>query len=159
MEKFNIDRKLIDIFTNLYDKASSAILRKGVIGEEFPIKTGVRQRCLLSPTLFNLFLEDIMQNALFCHNGTIKMNGRIITNIRFADYIDGLASSEDEMISLANKISEAASKFSMEINPTKTKLMLNDNTCNPNIIIQNEHIDTVNHFKYIGSIIDEQCSI
>ena len=46
----------------------------------------------------------------------------------------------------------------MEINPTKTKLMLNDNTCNPNIIIQNEHINTVNHFKYLGSISDEQGS-
>ena len=54
------------------------------------------------------------------------------------------------MIYLENKISEAASKFGMEINPTKTKLMLNDNTCNPNIIIQNEHIETVNHFKYLG---------
>ena len=52
------------------------------------------------------------------------------------------------MISLANKISEAASKFDMEINQTKTKWMLNDNTCNPNIIIQNEYIETVNHFKY-----------
>ena len=36
--------------------------------------------------------------------------------------------------------------------------MLNDNTCNPNIIIQNENIKTVNHFKYLGSIIDEQGS-
>ena len=93
MHKFNIDRKLIDIIKNLYDKASSVILRKGVIGEEFPTKTGVRQECLLSPTLFNLFLEDIMQNALCCRNGTIKMNGRLITNLRFADDIDGLAGS------------------------------------------------------------------
>ena len=99
-----------------------------------------------------------MQNALCCHNGTITINGRLITNLRFADDIDGLAGSEDEMISLENKISEAASKFGMEINPTKTKLMLNDNTCNPNIIIQNEHIETVNHFKYLGSIIDKQGS-
>ena len=91
MQTFNIDRKLIDIIKNLYDKASSAILRKGVIGEEFPTKTGVRQGCLLSPTMFNIFLEDIMQNALCCHNGTIKMNEIIITNLRFADDIDGLA--------------------------------------------------------------------
>ena len=46
----------------------------------------------------------------------------------------------------------------MEINPNKTKLMLNDNTCNPNMIIQNENIETINHFKYLGSIIDEQGS-
>ena len=95
-----------------------------------------------------------MQNALFCHNGTIKMNGRLITDLRFADDIDNLAGLEDEIISLANKISEAASTFGMEIKLTKTKLMLHDNTCNPNIIILNEHIETVNYFKYIGSIID-----
>ena len=96
--------------------------------------------------------------TLHCRNGTIKMNGRIITNLRFADDIGGLTGSEDEMISLANTISEVASKFGMEINPTKTKLILNNNTCNPNIIIQIEHIETVNHFKYLGSIIDEQGS-
>ena len=96
MKTFNIDRKLIDIIKNLYDKASSAILRNGVIGEEFTTKTGDRQGCILSPTLFNLFLEDIMQKALCCHNGTIKMNGRLITNLRFADDIDGLAGSEDK---------------------------------------------------------------
>ena len=103
-----------------------------------------------------LHFGKCMQNALCCHNGTIKMNGRLITNLRVADDIDGLAGLEDEIIYLANKISEAASKFGMEINPTKTKLLLNDNTCNPNIILQNEHIETVNHFNYLGSIIDER---
>ena len=46
----------------------------------------------------------------------------------------------------------------MEINPTKTKLMLNDNTCNQRITIQNEQIEIVIHFKYLGSIIDKQGS-
>ena len=49
------------------------------------------------------------------------MNGRLITNLRFAGDIDYLTGSEDEMISLANKISESANTFGMEINPTKTK--------------------------------------
>ena len=57
-----------------------------------------------------------MQNALCCHNGTIKINGRLITNLRFADDIGGLAGSEDEKISLENKISEAASKFCIKSN-------------------------------------------
>ena len=57
MKKCNIESKLIDIIKNLYDKEISSILRKGTIGECIPTKTGVRQGCLLSPTLFNLFLE------------------------------------------------------------------------------------------------------
>ena len=58
-------------------------------------KTGVRQGYLLSPTLLNLFLEEIIDNALHSHNGTIKINERIITSLRFADDIVGIAGSEE----------------------------------------------------------------
>ena len=139
-EIFNIYSKLIDFIKNLHDKASSATLRKVAIDELFPTKNGIRQGCLLSHTLFILFLEEIMDNALHSHNDTIKMNGRLITDLRFADDIDGIAGSEEELVSLKNKISLEASKFGMEINPTKTKLMLNDNACNPRINIHNEQI-------------------
>ena len=65
------------------------------------------------------------------------MNERIITNLRFANDIDGLAGSEEELVSLAKNISLAARTFVMEINPTKTNFMLNDNTCNSRITIHN----------------------
>ena len=90
-----------------------------------------------------------MDDAPNSHNGTIKINGRIITDLRFADDIDGFVGSEEELVYLANNRSFSASKFGMEINPTKTKLMLNDKTCNPRITIQNEQIKIINHFKYI----------
>ena len=110
------------------------------------------------PNIFNLFLKEIMDNALQSHNGTIKMKGIIITGPRCADNIDYLADSDEELVSLAKNIPLAASKFGMEINPTKIKLMLNDNTFNPHITIKNEQIEIVNPFKYLGSIIDEQAS-
>ena len=96
-----------------------------------------------------------MDNALHSHNGSIKMDGRIVTDLRFADDIDDLAGSKEKLVSLVNNISLAESILGMEINPTKTKLMLNEYTCNPRITIQNELIEIVNHFKYLGSIIDE----
>ena len=95
-----------------------------------------------------------MDNELHNHNVTIKMNGRIITDLRFADDIDGLAVSEEALVSPEKNISLAANKFGMIINPTKTKLILNDNTCNPRFTIQNEQIEIVKYFKYLGSIID-----
>ena len=45
--------------------------------------------CLLSPTLFNIFLERIMTDGLEDHEGTVSIGGRTITNFRFADDIDG----------------------------------------------------------------------
>ena len=91
MHKCNIGANLITIIKSLYEKATSAVLYNGNTGDLFRTTVGVRQGCLLSPTLFNIFLEKIMTDALENHEGTVKIDGRIITNLHFADDIDGLA--------------------------------------------------------------------
>ena len=60
----------------------------------------VRQGCLLSTTLFNIFLERIMSDALEEHDGTVSIADRNITNLRFADDIDVLADEEQELEAL-----------------------------------------------------------
>ena len=61
---------------------------------------GVRQRCLLSPNRFNIFLERIMSHALEEHDGKVSIGGRNITNLRFADDIDAIAEEEQELEAL-----------------------------------------------------------
>ena len=91
MKKYNISSNLIRTFRNLYDKATSAVLFNSSIGDWFRATAGVRQECLLSPILFNIFPERIMTDASADHEGTVSTGGRRITNLRFADDIDGLA--------------------------------------------------------------------
>ena len=91
MEKDNISANLIRVIKNLYDKASNAVLFNISIGDWFRTTVGVRQGCLLSPTLFNILLERIITDALENHKGTVSIGGRTITILRFADDIDGLA--------------------------------------------------------------------
>ena len=64
MKKYNISANLIRVIKNLYDKATSAVLFNSSIRDWFRKTVGVRQGCLLSPTLFNIFLERIMTDAL-----------------------------------------------------------------------------------------------
>ena len=64
MKIYNINENLINVIENLYNKATSAVLFSNSIGEWFRTTVGVRQGCLLSPTLFNIFLERIMTDAL-----------------------------------------------------------------------------------------------
>ena len=87
MRKYNINASIIRAIENLYDKAQSAVLFSGSTGEWFRTTVGVRQGCLLSPTLFNIFLERIMCEALDDHEGSVSTGGRLITNFRFADDI------------------------------------------------------------------------
>ena len=67
-------------------------------GEGFRTTVGVRQGCLLSPTLFSMFLERIiMTDSLQEHDGKVSIGGRNITNLRFADDIDAPAEEGQEL--------------------------------------------------------------
>ena len=61
MKRYNMGRKIIDTIKGLYDKASSAVIHQGIVGDWFRTSVGVRQGCILSPILFNIFLEQIMR--------------------------------------------------------------------------------------------------
>ena len=87
MKTFNINAKLIKIIKGLYEKEIINI-PEGKVGKCFAMKIGVRQEFLLSSTLFNSMLEQIINEALLDHEGTISIGGRVITNVRFADIID-----------------------------------------------------------------------
>ena len=100
MKKYNISTNLIHVIKNLYNKATSAVLFKGSIGDWFGTTVGVRKGCLLSPILFNIFLERIVTDALEDHEGTVSIGGRTITYLCFADDIDGLAGEEEELANL-----------------------------------------------------------
>ena len=126
MKKYNISTNLIRVIKNLYNKVTSAVLFYSSIGHWFRTTVGVRQGCLLSPTLFNIFLERIMTDSLEDHEGTVSIGGRKITNLRFADDIDGLAGEEEELANLVECLDEASTAYSMEISAKKTKLMTNN---------------------------------
>ena len=79
MKKYNISANLIRVIKNPYDKATSAVLFNGSIGDGFQTTVGVRQGSLLSPTLFNIFLERIMTDALEDHEGTVSIWGRTMS--------------------------------------------------------------------------------
>ena len=91
MKKYNISTNIIQVIKNLYNKATSAVLFNGSIGDWFRTTVGVRQGCLFSPTLFNIFLERIMTDALEDDESTVSIGNRTITNLRFADDSNGLA--------------------------------------------------------------------
>ena len=76
MRKYTIGANLVRTIEQLYDKATSAVQMNGSIDEWFRTTVGVRQGCLLSPTLFNIFLERTMPDALEEHDGKVSTGGR-----------------------------------------------------------------------------------
>ena len=159
MRKYNINASIIRAIENLYDKVQSAVLFNGSTEEWFRTTVGVRQGCLLSPTLFNIFLERIMCEALDDHEGSVSIGGRLITNFRFADGIVVNAEEEEEAGVLIDRLERTTTRYKMEIGPDKTKMMTN----NPNgfqreIKIKGQRLVEVENFKYLGAIISNKRS-
>ena len=147
MKKYNISANLIRVIKNLCEKAFSAAHFNNSIGDWF------RQGCLLPPTLFNIFLERIMTDALEQHEGTVSIGGRKITNLRFADSIDNLAGEKEELAKLAERLDKASTAYGKEISAEKTKLMTNTTSgINTEIKVNGQKLETVTSFKYLGSV-------
>ena len=90
----------------------------------FQIGKGVRQGCILSPCLFNLYAGYIMRNAgLDEVQAGIKIAGRNINNLRYADDTAPMAESKEELKSLLMNMKEESEKVGLKLNIQKTKIM------------------------------------
>ena len=112
------------LLRNLYaDQEATARTMHGT-RDWFQIAKGGHQGCILSPCLFNLYAEYIMQNARLDEALTgIKISGRNINNLRYADDTTLMAESEEELKSLLMKGKEESKKVGLKLNIQKTKIM------------------------------------
>ena len=125
----------------------------------FQIGKGVRQGCILSPCLFNVYAEYIMRNAgLDEAQAGIKIARRNINNLRYADDTTPMAESEEELKSLLMKVKEESERVGLKFNIKKTKIMVSGSITSWQI--DGETMETVADFILWGSKItaDSDCS-
>ena len=159
MRKYNISANPVRTTEQPYDKAISAVQVNGSIGEWFRTTVEVSQGCLLKPTLFNIFLEWIMSDALEEHDGKVTIGGRNITNLRFADDIDGLAEEEQWLEASVESLGKTCTRYKIEISAEKTKLMTNSANCiQREIKVKGQKLGTVTNFKYLGTVVSDDGS-
>ena len=143
---------------NLYAGQEATVRNGHGTTDWFQIGKGVRKGCILSPCLFNLYAEYIMRNAgLEEAQAGIKIAGRNINNLRFADDTTLMAESEEELKSLLMKVKVESEKVDLKLNIQKTKIMASG----PFISwqIDGETVETVSYL-FLGSKItaDGDCS-
>ena len=100
-----------------------------------------------------------MTDAIEDHEGTVSIGDRTITNLRFADDIDGLAGEEEGLANLVERLDKASTAYGKEISAEKIKLMANNNSgINTEIKVNGQKLETVTSFKYLGSLITDEGS-
>ena len=140
----------------------TCLLRKLYAGQEATVRTGHRttdwfqigkgvcQDCILSPCLFNFYAEYIMTNAeLGEAQAGIKIAGRNINSLRYADDTTHMAEREKELKNLLMKVKEESEKVGLKLKIQKTKIMASGPI--PSWQIDGETVKTMTDFIFRGS--------
>lgn len=148
------------VLQNLYEDTLAAVWNGDTLSEWFHTKTGVRQGCSLSPVLFALFIEDIVDSL----PGGIEYAGVSIKALLFADDIVLLAYSPETLQLMINRLAEYCSLWSLVVNLEKSKVMIfknggGRNCSNENWTFNGEQVGIVNEYKYLGVYLTKNLSL
>ena len=135
------------LLRNLY-AGQEAMVKTGYgTTDGFQIGKGVLQGCILSPCLFNLYAEYIMRNTgLDEAQAGIKVAGKNINNLRYADDTTFMAEIEEKLKSLLMKVKEESEKVGLKLSIQKTKIMASGPTTSWQI--DGETMETVKDFFF-----------
>lgn len=152
--KNKINGKIYNVIKNMYNDVKYSIKLNNGLTNDFKSLRGVRQGCNISPMLFNLFMNDL-PSELDESCKPVKLNDISIGSLLYADDLVFISETESGLQNCFNKLSEYCSKWNLEVNTTKTKIMIFNKSgklLNHKFIFhyKNEELDIVRNYKYLG---------
>lgn len=150
-----VPNHLISLIKNLYINNTAVVKIENQTSQEFHTEKGVRQGCILSPILFNIYAEYIMKKVFSAYNRGIRIAGLNLNNLRYADDTTILANSLVNLESIFKLIEDESVKLGLHINRSKTKIMIvnkfSDDDFDNSIL---KDLEIVDSYNYLGSIVN-----
>ena len=150
LRHYGFERELVNLIERMYEKASAAVRKGQVMTDSFNTKRGIIQGCPLSPQLFNVFLEKVMEQALGNFDGGIFIDGERVSNLRYADDIVLVGRTAEEVRGMTGLVEEHCKRYHLKINRSKTKTMRVGRGQEQVIInVEEGALEQVEEFKYL----------
>jgi len=157
LKKIGVDWRDRRMIVSLYMEQTATVRVADECSEPSVVGRGVRQGCCLSPLLFTVYAEMMMLEAMEDLEEGVKVGGKFLKDVRFADDQGMVADSELGLQKLMDGLVRAAQQYDMKINVKKTKVMRVSRKGGGDIkiFIDRQQVEQVKKFKYLGSIITD----
>ena len=162
LKKYGITGKFYNVLKNMYFNDQIKIKVGEYLTETIHPNQGVRQGCILSPLLFNIYLADLPQRLELAQSHGPKVEGRLLNNIIWADDLAILSETEDGLNNMLKELALYTEENSLTINIDKTKAIIFNKTgrlLRRNFKYNNSIIETVKEYKYLGFLLVPSGSI
>ena len=160
LEAYGFPVKVINILKDMYAENQCCVRHNGEQSEWFHVKTGVRQGCVISPTLFLIVIDWVMRRATVDRpRGLVWGLTARLEDCDFADDIALLAHTQNDIQEKTSRVDETARSVGLKIHPDKTKVMKAKNKSSKKTEVQGRELEEVQHFKYLGSYISADSNI
>ena len=148
-----IPHSIISVLKSMYSKLTSSVKSNGQLTKPFVCNIGTRQGCNLSPTLFNMYLNDLPHKFTKSNSSPIQLNGNLIGSLFYADDLVILSESVAGLQKSLNKLSKYCKTWKLNININKTKVMVfNSRKLNYDFFIDNYKLQVCDNINYLGLI-------
>jgi len=160
LQSYGIGKRLSEVLKNIGERSRMAVRIGHDMGEWFEMSVGTKQGDPISPNLFIITLERVMDKINESRSG-ISVNGTQINNLRFADDIDLIDEEQERLQKNTQILQKEGNKAGLKINMKKTKtLVFGRKEIDKKLEILNQEVENVEEFVYLGSLItwDNDCS-
>ena len=142
---------LIVLLKRLYTNQEAAVRTEFEETDNIDIGKRVRQGCILSPLLLNIYAENIMIEALGEWESGISIGGRMVTNLTYADDTILLAGTKEDLIEFVEKVRRASEKARPYLNVGKPKVVTTGDI--GEVTVYGKDIEVVTKFVFLGALI------
>ena len=159
LEEYGIRGRLAKAVRSMYVNCEACVRVLGGKSDWFKVEQGVRQGCVMSPWLFNLYMDHILREAKERFSGGVKLEERNVQFLLFADDLMLVAEMEEDVERNLQILDDVMAQWQMKINWGKTKAMVvkrGGGSCN--VTVKGEKIEEVKVMKYLGAMFNEEGS-
>ena len=153
---YGIPATIVELLRNWYSGISSCVRLDGVDGDWFLIRTGLRQGCVMSPSLFNIYMDAIMRKVTEDGAGGVMVGKERVVDLDFADDVALLADSWMVMAALVMKMEQVTQRFGINISAKKSEILYigrgDSDVRVEDVRLRGQAMKAVDEFTYLGSV-------
>ena len=159
ISSYGIPPKIVQLISIFYNNFECSIINGNTLTDWFKVESGVRQGCILSPILFLITIDWVMKNTTADKPRGIQWTlFSKLEDLDFADDLALLSSSHNHIQEKTNRLCRFAQQTGLTINEKKTQIMKINNTIQNTVTIKDHHIEEVDDFTYLGSLLSKEDS-